>query len=114
MTEKDNDRRLYECENGHVYSVPSNHCVFCKHCTDLFYDYTNGPYMFFCELEKNYKDCDGDFEYDGYTFDAKDFLKRKNEQIETCKKIYDLIGKENCSKEFYDVMKRLSNMIDLA
>ena len=25
-------------------------CVFCKHCTDIFWDYTNLIYMIFCEL----------------------------------------------------------------
>lgn len=26
-----------------------DNCVFCKHCTDIFWDYTHGPYMIFCE-----------------------------------------------------------------
>lgn len=26
-------------------------CIFCKHCTCLW-DYTNGPYMFLCDLER--------------------------------------------------------------
>ena len=41
----------FKCDNGCVYKVPKNHCVFCDHCTDIFYDYTNGPYMFICELD---------------------------------------------------------------
>lgn len=24
-------------------------CVFCKHCSDIIWDYTHGPYMLFCE-----------------------------------------------------------------
>ena len=39
----------FRCENGKTYSMPENHCVFCKHCDDVFYDYTNGPYMFLCK-----------------------------------------------------------------
>lgn len=27
-----------------------NHCLFCDHCTDVFWDFTNGPYMMICEL----------------------------------------------------------------
>lgn len=27
-------------------------CVFCEHCTDVFWDYTNGPYMLFCDLDR--------------------------------------------------------------
>ncbi len=23
-------------------------CFFCEYCPDIIYDYTNGPYMFFC------------------------------------------------------------------
>lgn len=28
-------------------------CVFCEHCTDVFWDYTNGPYMLFCDLDRS-------------------------------------------------------------
>ncbi len=37
----------YKCE---YYSVmaPERSCFFCQHCTDIFFDYTNGPYMFLC------------------------------------------------------------------
>lgn len=40
----------YECD------APDNCCLFCKHCTDVFWDFT-GPYMFFCTKGKG-----GDFE----------------------------------------------------
>ena len=26
-------------------------CIFCKHC-HCFWDYTNGPYMFSCDLDR--------------------------------------------------------------
>jgi hypothetical protein len=42
--------RPFRCDNGAVYLMPEKHCVFCEHCTDLLFDYTNGPYMFFCEI----------------------------------------------------------------
>ena len=38
----------FKCDNGRVYKMPENHCVFCAKCTDIFYDFTNGPYGFLC------------------------------------------------------------------
>ena len=29
-----------------------NDCLFCNHCTDVFWDYANGPYMMGCELDR--------------------------------------------------------------
>lgn len=34
---------------------PEKSCVFCKNCTDVFWDYTNGPYAFICEKDKKYE-----------------------------------------------------------
>jgi hypothetical protein len=47
--------RTYEFE--HEYgctnvSAPEKSCFFCSHCTDIFFDYTRGPYMFICELDE--------------------------------------------------------------
>lgn len=42
--------KIYRCENGHLYKFPQQSCFFCSHCTDIFYDYSHGPYMVFCEL----------------------------------------------------------------
>ena len=25
--------------------------MFCDHCTDIFWDYTNGPYMIICDID---------------------------------------------------------------
>lgn len=36
-----------------IVSLPDNSCAFCRHCTDLFYDYTNGPYLFICDKDNN-------------------------------------------------------------
>ena len=60
---KDGVKKPFECENGHTYLFPSKHCVFCKYCKDLLYDYTNGPYMFLCDLgcEDGHETC-GKFE----------------------------------------------------
>lgn len=37
----------YECDEYIVWAIP-NTCFFCEWCTDIFYDYINGPYMLFC------------------------------------------------------------------
>lgn len=42
--------RIFKCENGKEYECPDNACVFCDHCSDIFYDYTNGPWLILCEL----------------------------------------------------------------
>ena len=36
---------------GDHYTVTANRrsCFFCEHCTDIWFDYTVGPYMFHCE-----------------------------------------------------------------
>lgn len=40
--------RVYDGKNFKVRARP-NSCFFCKHLTDIVWDYTNGPYMFFCD-----------------------------------------------------------------
>lgn len=40
--------RRYKCEY-YECDAPDNCCLFCEHCTDVFFDYTNGPYMFLCD-----------------------------------------------------------------
>lgn len=39
---------VYECDEYKCDAHP-NGCMFCKHSTDVFYDYTNGPYMIVCD-----------------------------------------------------------------
>ena len=34
-----------------ILSLP-NTCYFCKNCTDIWWDYSNGPYMFSCDKEQ--------------------------------------------------------------
>ena len=45
------DIKEYECEfyavNAHKYS-----CFFCDHCTDIWWDFSNGPYMILCTEDK--------------------------------------------------------------
>ena len=45
--------RFFKCENGNVYMCSDRACVFCDHCIDIIYDYTNGPYLLLCELPEH-------------------------------------------------------------
>ena len=54
----DFDVSIYECEY-YMAEAPTHGCFFCVHCTDIFYDYTAGPYALVCDLAsiESYKDC---------------------------------------------------------
>lgn len=70
--------RPYQIYNT-VFAMPPKHCVFCKHCTDIFCD-SKGPYMFICELNiENKKNC-SDFEDSGYVFDEASYLEMMKER----------------------------------
>jgi len=63
--------KTYKCDYYEV-DVPEDHCLFCKHCTDVFYDW-NGPYAFACALTT---DSDGIAEaHFGYIPDCKNFIE---------------------------------------
>lgn len=34
-----------------ILALP-NTCFFCEKCADIFWDYSNGPYMFICDKEQ--------------------------------------------------------------
>ena len=38
-------------KGGLAIKAKENDCVFCKHCTDVWWDYTNLIYMIACEEE---------------------------------------------------------------
>lgn len=41
------DERTYKGE-WFTLTAHKHSCPFCLHCTDILFDFTNGPYMFFC------------------------------------------------------------------
>lgn len=55
--------REYHCVDpigpGVTVRAPEKCCLFCKHCDDIWWDYTNGPYMLSCEIFYVPKDCGG-------------------------------------------------------
>lgn len=52
MANEQEDRKIFECENGNGYEVPAKCCLFCKKCDAIIWDYTNGPYLMFCKLRE--------------------------------------------------------------
>lgn len=43
------------------YAVPEHHCLVCACCKDVFYDSTNGPYLWFCAFgydSEHWTNCD--------------------------------------------------------
>ncbi len=55
--------REYECHDpigpGVVVIAPERACLFCEHCTDIWWDYTSGPYLFFCDKYEDVTKVDG-------------------------------------------------------
>lgn len=41
---------IHDLWSERQYKCPQKACVFCYHCTDVFWDYTNGPYMVICSI----------------------------------------------------------------
>lgn len=42
--------RKFECDNGRTYLAHPKACLFCDNCTNIVFDYTNGPYMAMCDI----------------------------------------------------------------
>ena len=38
----------FKCDDGHTYICKDNSCLVCNKCSDIFWDYTSGPYMVIC------------------------------------------------------------------
>lgn len=48
--------RVFKTDIGLSFNVKQDMCcVFCDHCTDIFYD-SNGPYMIDCDKSSKYAD----------------------------------------------------------
>ena len=59
--------KIFECENGKKYCGRENACWFCEHLDDVIFDYTHGPYLLHCGIDKDPEigtsgECDS-FEY---------------------------------------------------
>ena len=43
---------VFTLKCGMHFTVPATCCLFCKHCSDIFYD-SGGIYMTYCEKDKD-------------------------------------------------------------
>ena len=43
------NNKHYQCDSGRLYELPERACVFCTHCTDIFWDFSHGIYKLYCE-----------------------------------------------------------------
>lgn len=74
--------------------MPAPNCIICKNCTDIFYDFENGPYMVFCKyntksMQSHFPNCD--------RFQLEENLITVSEYIKKGVKMIKLIsGKGNC------------------
>ena len=48
----------FQCQDGLLkgrkYKLPATACVFCNHCTDIFWDFSHGIYALFCDKDIDY------------------------------------------------------------
>ncbi len=58
--------RVFTLENGWKVHAPENCCLFCDHCTDIFYD-SGGIYMTWCDI--------GKAAYTGLRGECEDFIE---------------------------------------
>lgn len=81
-------KRKYIIEPGFAIWAPEKSCMFCKKCDDLIWDYTNGPYVFFCDedvegtKELAERGAVGECECFEENYDAVDEQNRDREQQE--------------------------------
>ena len=60
--------RVFTLETGWKVTAPENCCLFCDHCTDIFYD-SGGIYHTFCNI--------GQDVYAGSRGECPDFIEDK-------------------------------------
>ena len=55
MTREQEIQNGYKKFEGDGYTIIAHpkSCFFCKHCVEILFDFTNGPYMFVCDKEKD-------------------------------------------------------------
>ena len=42
------DHKVFELSDGRKFGAHKHSCLFCKHCSDIYWDYTNGIYAINC------------------------------------------------------------------
>ena len=83
-------QRRYRFEPGYSIWAPEKCCLFCKNRDNVLYDYTNGPYMFFCDIHIAKDEDDGELKYttelgpigECPDFEEDDAVEKQNKDIE--------------------------------
>lgn len=44
------EHKVFELSDGRKFGAHKYSCLFCKHCSDIFWDYTNGIYAIICDI----------------------------------------------------------------
>lgn len=72
--------RDFQCQDGFIkgykYHLPYTACVFCKHCTDIFWDFSGGIYGLICEKSMDIREIKGNI-----TGECKQFIEEKEEIV---------------------------------
>lgn len=101
-------QRLYALEPGLEMWCPETSCVFCAKLRDLVYDYTNGPYLFFCE-----DDTDGSLTEQGYIGECPLFVESAEIERHNAKmrEIKDAIDALKNDESLHELRERFSELI---
>ncbi len=111
-------QRLLRIEPGFAIWAPERSCCFCKNCSDYVWDYTNGPYMFFCDIANDGKDrdqitltekgCIGKCEF----FEEDDKVEENNKEIvESEKRINEMRSDPNMKPLLDDFSKAFGEYV---
>ena len=47
------EHKVFELPDGRKFGAHKHSCLFCKHCSDIFWDYANGIYEIICDINWN-------------------------------------------------------------
>lgn len=50
------DHKVFELSDGRKFGAHKHSCLFCNHCSDIYWDYSNGIYAINCDKNWNNED----------------------------------------------------------
>lgn len=102
---------LYIFDDGVGVWCPINSCVFCKKCSDIWYDYSNGPYMYACEEGNDLTEKGHIGECEKFEDDSSNVFEH-NMKIEKVKEeLNALLKDEDVNKLFKEAVKEIEKRI---
>jgi hypothetical protein len=63
------EHKVFELSDGRKFGAHKRSCLFCEHCSDIFWDYTNGIYGISCDI--NWNNAESRREHIHLSFDGK-------------------------------------------